>query len=63
MEAEVKTAIDDAGQCFGGISVLVNKAGINFVKYLEDTTGRARMRLKLGHCRRDCTRTYEHTDR
>jgi NAD(P)-dependent dehydrogenase (short-subunit alcohol dehydrogenase family) len=38
VESEVKTSIGDVIQRFGGLNVLVNNAGINFVKFLEDTT-------------------------
>jgi NAD(P)-dependent dehydrogenase (short-subunit alcohol dehydrogenase family) len=38
VESEVKTCIDDAAQRFGGLQLLVNNAGINFVKFLEDMT-------------------------
>ena len=38
VEVEVKASIDDAVQRFGGLNVLVNNAGINLAKFLEDTT-------------------------
>lgn len=38
IESEVKALIDDAAHRFGDLNVLVNNAGINFVKFLEDTT-------------------------
>ena len=38
VESEVEAAIDNAAQRFGGLNVLVNNAGINLAKFLEDTT-------------------------
>ena len=38
IESEVKALIDDTAHRYGSLNVLVNNAGINFVKFLEDTT-------------------------
>lgn len=37
-EAEVCAAVQQAAEAFGGVQVLVNNAGINLVKFLEDTS-------------------------
>src|SRR5579862_345089 len=37
-EDQVKAAVEDAASRWGPIRILVNNAGINLVKFLEDTT-------------------------